>query len=196
MSPTTTRIPTGDELAERLAGIEGLLTAKQWERAAIVFAFTEVGEIGAGRWRKPQPPKMNIREFSRRGYAGLSTNKSVEHYRNAWLAAIDSGHAVPVEPGQTTRLPDLPFPAWATTTERAVRTARPTPERVFSGIDAATLAIQRMPFIQDGDLTPDVHRELRTKLLALRVQTDEALAILTARTPAPTPVASRHLSTV
>ena len=193
MTTTTCRIPTSAELGERLAGIDGLLTAKQWERAAIVFAFTEV-QTGRRNGKRPTPPRMNVREFARRGYAGLSTNKSVEHYRNAWISAINAGEAVPVSPGETTRLPSLPFPSWATSAAEATRTPRPTPERILSGIDAAGLALRRMPILADEELTPETRQELRTKLLALRLATDEALATLTARTPAVQ--AERHLSPV
>lgn len=189
--PTTTRIPTEAELSERLAGLDGLLTAKQWERAAIVYAYTEV-QVGRRNGRRPTPPRMNLREFARRGYAGLSTNKSVEHYRNAWVAAISAGHAVPVGPGDTTTLPVMRFPAWSTGGP-VTREARSARERVFEGIEAASLALRRVPFIADDDLTPEVHTELRTRLMVLRVQADEALATLQARQPAKP---ERHLTRV
>jgi hypothetical protein len=189
---TTTRIPTSEELASRLAGIDGLLTAKQWERAAIVFAYTQV-QTGRRNGRRPTPPRMNLREFARHGYAGLTTNKSVEHYRNAWIRAIEVGQAAPVGPGDTTYLPTMPFPSWASSGEPQPRQARSAHERVFEGIETAALALRRMPFIADEDLTPDLHRELRVKLQALRVQADEALALLQARQPVK---AERHLSRV
>lgn len=112
MTRTRVRLPRPEELATRLGGVEGLLTATKWERAAIVYAYTEVGDIGRGRWYKPQPPKMHIREFAAKGYAGLTTNKSVSRYRDAWVTAINNGWAVPVEPGMSVILPDEEFPQW------------------------------------------------------------------------------------
>jgi hypothetical protein len=106
------RIPQEHELRSRLSGLGVLLTARKWERAAIVYAFTEVGEVGRGRWYKPMPPKMHIRDFAAKGYAGLTTNKSVSRYRDAWVTAINNGWAVPVEPGMAVILPEQPFPVW------------------------------------------------------------------------------------
>jgi hypothetical protein len=109
---TSVRIPQEHELRSRLSGLGVLLTARKWERAAIVYAFTEVGEVGRGRWYKPMPPKMHIRDFAAKGYAGLTTNKSVSRYREAWVTAINNGWAVPVAPGMAVLLPEQPFPAW------------------------------------------------------------------------------------
>lgn len=109
---TTIRVPTASELRERLDGIDRLLTARKWERAAIVYAFTDIGGPRNSGREKPDPPKLNIRDFAGQGYAGLTTNKSVTRYRDAWLTAISNGWAVPVEPGQEVTLPDEEFPAW------------------------------------------------------------------------------------
>lgn len=110
--PARVRIPQEHELRSHLSGLGVLLTARKWERAAIVYAFTEVGEVGRGRWYKPTPPKMHIRDFAAKGYAGLTTNKSVSRYREAWVTAIGNGWAVPVSPGMAVILPDEPFPVW------------------------------------------------------------------------------------
>lgn len=108
----TIRIPSPEQLNDRLSGLDALLTARKWERAAIVFAYTEVGEVGRGRFYKPERPRMHIRTFAEQGYAGLTTNKSVSRYRDAWTSAISQGWAVPVSPGDEVNLPDQPFPAW------------------------------------------------------------------------------------
>lgn len=107
---TTITIPRPEELQDRLTGVDRLLTAKKWERAAIVFAYTGIG--GPRNSPQPLPPKLNIRQFAAQGFAGLTTNKAVERYRAAWVSAIDNGWAPPVEPGQTIELPNQPFPAW------------------------------------------------------------------------------------
>lgn len=132
---TTIRIPEPDELRHRLAGIDRLLTARKWERAAIVYAFTDVGGPRNTPSHRPAPPKLNIRNFAGQGYAGLTTPKAVSRYREAWMTAISQGWAVPVQPGDEVELPDEPFPAWpygegstwedhAATSEELVDTAR------------------------------------------------------------------------
>lgn len=109
---TTFKVPTADELRAQLVGLGRLLTARKWERAAIVFAFTEVGEVGVGRWRKPEPPKMYIREFAAQGFSGLTTNKAVSRYRDAWVGAVSKGWTTLAEPGRSVQIPEHPFPAW------------------------------------------------------------------------------------
>jgi hypothetical protein len=107
---TKITIPAEDELGHRLEGVGTLLVARRWERAAIVYAYTDVG--GPRNSRQPKPPRVNIRQFASRGYAGLTTPKAVTRYRHAWVTAIDLGWAVPVNPGDTVELPDRPFPEW------------------------------------------------------------------------------------
>jgi hypothetical protein len=110
---TEIKIPAAaEELRDRLTAGGMLATAKRWERAAIVFAYTEVGERGVSRWRQPVPPKMFIRQFAALGIVGLTTNKAVSRYRDAWVNAISNGWAVPVDPGDTVVLPEQDFPEW------------------------------------------------------------------------------------
>lgn len=114
MVRTVVRIPTEmSEVRERLNGIERLLFTRKWERAAIVFAFTEV-QTNKGPGNRPgvTPGKYNIRDFAALGLAGLTTNKSVSRYRDAWISAVSQGWAPLVSPGQEVPLPDQPFPAW------------------------------------------------------------------------------------
>lgn len=110
--PTTIRIPNPDELDERLAGVDRLLIARAWEKAAIVFAYTDIGAPRNTPGHTPEPPRLNIRQFAERGFAGLSTAKAVHRYRDAWVTAISNGWAVPVDPGDEVELPEAEFPAW------------------------------------------------------------------------------------
>lgn len=102
-----------DEAKSALNGLGALLTAKQWERAAIVYAFTEPGN-GQGTRTDAQPhvstdARLSIAAFSRLGINGLSTEWAVRSYRSAWQSAIDDGQAVPVGPGDAADLPSLPW---------------------------------------------------------------------------------------
>jgi hypothetical protein len=113
---TKIKIPTVPELEERLAGLDRLLTAKRWERAAIVWAFTIKDDGG----RPPNESEETLPEmaefpepmatFARRGFAGLSKPHTVGRYRQAWQDAIDQGKAREVHPGDSVELPDLPWP--------------------------------------------------------------------------------------
>lgn len=109
---TRVTLPNPRELRNRLSGVGKLLTANKWERAAIVYAFTDIGGPHNSGREKPEPPKLNIRDFAALGFSGLTTNKSVSRYRDAWTTAISNGWAVPCEPGSTVTLPDKEFPVW------------------------------------------------------------------------------------
>lgn len=96
-----------DEAIERLVAIEGIVTARGWERAAIVWAFTlpdDVDQVGT------IPQKISFRAFAARRIAGLRDHHTVAKYHDAWQAAIDSGDAKPVVPGDRIEIPDLPWP--------------------------------------------------------------------------------------
>lgn len=198
------KVPTGDELRDRLSGINRLLVVRGWERAAIVYAFTVVGEIGAGRWHKPEPPKMHIREFAAQGYAGLTTNKSVSRYRDAWVTAISNGWASPVEPGQEVTLPDEPFPAWPygsdsdddaehniTITELGDNVHlmrdhrggsrgpnRSVTERVLAHLESTAKALGQLSDITPHELDDQTREALVMHLTELERQTGEALRAL------------------
>lgn len=167
---TTFKVPNADELRAQLTGLGRLLTARKWERAAIVFAFTEVGEVGRGRWHKPEPPRMYIREFAAQGFSGLTTNKSVSRYRDAWVSAVSNGWTTLAEPGWMVQIPEQPFPAWpygeddedgtVTITEADENVAhmhsyrgphRPLAERVLSQLESSTKALERLAEEFDAD---------------------------------------------
>ncbi len=105
------RIPASlDEAKASLNGLGALLTAKQWERAAIVYAFTEPGN-GQGR---QQPltefrQRLSIAAFAELGITGLRNREQVSNNRKAWQSAIDDGQAVAVQPGDDVELPNLPW---------------------------------------------------------------------------------------
>lgn len=106
------KIPTVNELKTKLAGLDRLLTAKQWEKAAIVWAFTT--NDGPGRPLNAPAVKQfpcPVAEFARLGFSGLSQRDTVTRYRKAWQDAIDLGAACSVQPGDEVDLPELPFPS-------------------------------------------------------------------------------------
>ena len=93
-----------------LAGIGQLLTAKQWERAAIVYAFTEPGT--GGPRTGGNTPQLSIREFADLGITGLRDKGQVREYRKAWESAaaeVGNEDMLRIEPGDAVDMPDLPW---------------------------------------------------------------------------------------
>lgn len=124
------KIPTVEEFKNSLTGLDRLLTARQWERAAIVWAFTTSDDPG-GRpsktVRKSGQFPVPIREFARLGFAGLSDKDTVLGYRAAWQSAIDRGNAKEVSPGDEVELPDLVWPPHDTKPETSSVIERSAP---------------------------------------------------------------------
>lgn len=106
------RVPaTLKAMVGHLQGIGVLLVAKEWERAACVYAYTQPGAgQGARRPRADtaQGAGLSLREFAELGIDGMGVTQ-VRAYRKAWQAAVDDGHAVPLAPGDEVDLPDVPW---------------------------------------------------------------------------------------
>jgi hypothetical protein len=89
---------TLDGAVTSLEGLTALLTAKQWERAAIVYAFTENGGRGRPTTVNDGNPPFTLSDFAEFGIAGLRNREQVARYRSAWQKAVDAG-APEVKPG-------------------------------------------------------------------------------------------------
>jgi hypothetical protein len=103
-----------DSASRRLNGIDALLTASKWERAAIVFAFTGDDTPGP-KVVRGESTAISCREFAARGITGLRSDATVRRYRRAWQWAVNARYALPVTPGATAELPkadweDVPSP--------------------------------------------------------------------------------------
>ena len=106
-TPTTVTIPaTIEEATSTLEGIEALLTAKGWERAAIVYAFTHEGTNQHDLPDGYPSGTETITAFVARGIAGLTTRETVAVYRDLWAKYGDTA----IKPGDTVKLPKLDFP--------------------------------------------------------------------------------------
>lgn len=156
------------EARESLGGIGRLLTAKQWERAAIVYAFTK--EVGrGGNHGNDGNPALTIAEFAGHKIVGLSTREQVTAYRAAWQAAIDAGKAEPVQPGDVIEPPAMdwkesfgsPSDQTPAVQERVTRQVlRDRPEAVADAIPAAVAkVIETVP--EAGGRIADVVAESR-----------------------------------
>jgi hypothetical protein len=101
-------IPRSFTIPDTIEGVAGLLTARKWEKAAIVYAWTLPEESG-GRPKKSGvfPPLYNVRQFAALGIAGLTNHETVSGYRSAWVWAIENDLAPVVEPGDEVDFGDL-----------------------------------------------------------------------------------------
>jgi hypothetical protein len=100
-------VPRTFTVPHTIEGIAGLLTARKWERAAIVYAWTyPLDELGTSK----TTGCYTVKAFVNLELAGLRSDRTVTNYRNAWQAAIDAGKAEPIAPGVSIMLPDMEFP--------------------------------------------------------------------------------------
>lgn len=101
---STIRIPKTVEAAVgTLNGLGALLTAKEWERAAILAAFV-VPDKGNGNRRESDGSGESASAFARRGVAGLRDATTVLRYVAAW-EALGVGRPTP---GETFNIEMLP----------------------------------------------------------------------------------------
>ena len=104
-------IPATIEAAtEALDGVAALLTAKEWERAAIVYAFTR-SQQGRRSDLSANPEKLTFTQLAAKKIKGLENKDTVAHYYRNWQAAIDAGKATEINPGDKVTLPDMKWPA-------------------------------------------------------------------------------------
>jgi hypothetical protein len=108
------RVPipgTIEEATEALVDLDALLRAKGWQRAAIVFAFTEAHERHDNRHTVDVSSDIyTFTGFAALGIAGLSSKNTVQHYHEAW---IEGGGRKSLKPGEEAVLPSGPFPPQA-----------------------------------------------------------------------------------
>lgn len=142
----TFNIPeTIDGAAASLADLEGLITARSWQRAAIVYAFTDISDTG-GRPTSGSlsSETLSVSDFAALGIQGLRSAQTVRTYHGHWQCAVDEGKAQPVRPGENVTEPDLPFPPNPDSeggTDRSFKTAlRRNPEKARGLIEDPEVA--------------------------------------------------------
>ena len=113
MTRKTVVIPATIAQAKKsLNGIDSLLTATEWERAAIVYAHT-TDEV-TGRGKRGTSTALSARAFAELGIKGLASDRTVRNYRQAWK---DGGGKADIKPGDKVTLPDGKFPPGRTGTD-------------------------------------------------------------------------------
>lgn len=99
---------------DTVEGVNALLVSREWDRAAVVWAYVHCSDTKGGeRWvdaknsinEKPYTPVT----FAAKKFVGLCSKDSVRAHWQRWQDAIDSGHAVPIKPGDPIPTVDLPW---------------------------------------------------------------------------------------
>ena len=104
--PTIVIPDTVEEAVGTLQGLAGLAFAADWNRAAIVYAFTE-DQQGSNQHQAKVPNALGVNAFAALGVTGLNSPHSVRAYRRAWQWAMDN-HGVPAaEKGQPVPEPPI-----------------------------------------------------------------------------------------
>jgi hypothetical protein len=100
---------TVKEAQAALSDLDDLITAKEWSRAAIVWAFTEQRQ-GRRSDLAGVPAKLSVTEFAKLGIHGLRDRGTVVAYREAWEWAVINHGAPDHVPGDRIELPDIEWP--------------------------------------------------------------------------------------
>ena len=113
-----------DHIPNDIQGVMRLMTARKWEKAAIAYAFTHSENTGGGdrksaKYHSGKTTEVIISEmqfpctisdFSRLGIAGLSSDKTVRVYREAWQLAMKRRKAKAIKPGDPFVEPEMDWP--------------------------------------------------------------------------------------
>jgi hypothetical protein len=152
--PTTVVIPTTIKKAtEALNGIDSLLTAKGWERAAIVQAFTKPGT--GGPRTAPDSVQLSIRQFAELGINGLRKQDTIRAYRQAWE---DGGGDPDIKPGATVKLPTIGFPPSDNDEVRKRVRVEPgsSPEQIERAVETMTPAQRKTAIKKLIEVEPEI----------------------------------------
>jgi hypothetical protein len=174
-------IPTTvEDAGKQLADLDGLITARSWQRAAIVYAFTEPPGQGARTSRNSA--KLTPSAFAKLGIAGLRNAETVRTYHGHWQYAIDQGKAQPVAPGDVFHEPDLDFPPTGKSRGRLDLTGSTTATEKAAAIDEllddADVARQVSPAkLARQASRPDVARAIARNDAAREAVEDEAIEV-------------------
>lgn len=154
MAHSSITIPnTIDDAVSVLNGIGGLLTAKEWERAAIVATFVEERAGQGVTSSKSGGSQLSATAFAGLGIRGLSSPSTVLTYARAWLDRFPRP-----KPGRAVKLPTDDWPPTRGSYEpwQTAEGARKTIERVIAahGPDVVAQVV-----VDDADTHRAVIRE-------------------------------------
>ena len=134
----------------RLTKLGGIVTASEWERAAIVYAFTEVSKPGPKSSLNNERTTMSFVEFAKLGFVGLKSSNTVSKFHANWQAAVDAGEAMPVGPDDPFVEPDLEYPI----VERTAQQAGASVPRTSTALKEAKFILEVVEEMEVSDLIP------------------------------------------
>src|SRR5262245_130692 len=100
------------EATARLRAVDKLVTATEWERAAIVAAFVRLP--GSGSKGNLTSEVSSAEDFAARGINGLRSPQTVRLYVTRWLEASNGKYP---QPGRKVKLPTAEWPPTRTGTD-------------------------------------------------------------------------------
>jgi len=104
---TQVKMPASlDEAVGALGGIDRLLQAQEWERAAIVATFVRLPGSGAHNHQKADNRFLSPNEFAALGINGLRNHETVRMYVRRWVE-LAGQHP---QPGEKILLPNEKWP--------------------------------------------------------------------------------------
>ncbi len=146
-----------DEAKERLVALDGFATATGWERAAIVYAYTENNLLpSSGK-------KISFHQFAALGIVGLKSDTTVARFHAAWATAIEQHGAPEVEPGGMVELPTAPWPP----AEKSFNSIRDEGKRKAVTAEAEAQGISR-------DMVANIAENKRAIAAAIKADPDVA----------------------
>lgn len=134
----------------KLLKLDGIVTASEWERAAIVYAFTYMHEHGGDRSKVNNDLGMSFAEFAIMGFVGLKSKNTVQKFYENWQAAVDAGEALPVGPGDPFVKPDLDYPI----VERTAQQAGASVPRTSTALKESKFVAEVVEEMEVSDLIP------------------------------------------
>ena len=158
-----------EDAAEQLGGIDRLITASKWERAAIIATYVQVGEPrNRGGKLVNSDQFMTPHEFAALGIHGLTSHNTVRGYANTWL----NNYPRP-EPGQTVELPNTPYPVSDPKADNIARNPGAMAQAITNNPKVARQAAEAVAALATND--PDVAEAIDKPRQQLRDQVRERL---------------------
>lgn len=134
------------DAAGRIAELDALIVAKQWEKAALIAAYTAPGQL-------------SHRELA--DAAGIST-ETIKTYRRIW---IDGGGDINIRPGSTVTLPTKPWPGVTGGRRQPVAQRRPSLHAQFTRALSDLESLRRT--LKSADLNTKQRKALRDEVATL-----------------------------
>lgn len=149
-----------DEAQDRLGSLGKLLTATEWEKAAIVASFVEEPGQGARTDLATSSQVMSPHQFATLGIVGLKSKDTVRRYVNAWMDQVGTAP----KPGHEIDLPNVEFPQTSVTkdTERGAQKV----QDIRNNITATAKALDDESTAEKvvSKMTPDARRKVAKAL--------------------------------